>query len=265
MTHNELTYQQIEAYLNEEMSPEERAAFEQQMEQDAALAQTVALHREMNVQYHERDWAFLSSGKPTDQEAFRRFFESEEAKALKEALEEAENPSAGTKVRTLGRRNWLLLAAAAVGLLILVIGLWPRSSSPESLYRQYAQHNPLQLTQKGVEEEWLTNFENAFNAGFYEEALGLVAANQETDTLDYAVQLAIGISHLEQQQYDQAGRVFEQIAASDALLSYEGLWYLALTELKNGNEEGCRQKLEQIMAEENHPRREEARRLWGEL
>lgn len=267
MKHDEQTYQQIEAYLAGTLSEAEREAFAIQLKADAELAQALTLHREMELQYDEQDWAVLDSGSTDAQEAYQGYFQSEAAKSLQEALRKADTQigQRGGRIRSLSRRNWILLAAAVVGLLILLAGLWPRSQGTEALYQQYAQHSPLQLIEKGGEASGLALFEQRFNAKGYSAALEALTPDLNLDSANYSLQLAIGIAYLETGQFVQARQRFNRIAQSTALLREEGEWYLALTDLKEGQVEECKTRLETIVAMDHHERMDDARELLGDL
>lgn len=267
MKHDEQTYQLIEAFVLGQLSEEEQTAFRQQMDADPALAQEVALQAEMHTQLNEEDWS-LAQEKLPNQQAYTDYFASAEAKSLEQALQTAALKADETVPPTAPRKNtrrigWLLVAAVVV--LGLVVGLWPRQSNALELYQTFAQHEPIRLTNKSDESDTLTTFEQEFNKKNYAAALVAVVPDSQPDSTDNELKLAIGIAFLETGADDQARARFRQLAESTSLNREAAEWYLAMVELKAENWETLTKLLNSISQQEGHAYQLVAQKLLEEL
>ncbi len=228
---NEKDYITIEAYLSEELSATERTAFEARLattpELAAALADRRRLHEHLRAEAAEKELRD-SLSKLND-----RFFPSQKKDAV---------------VRRLGqtrRRLFTGLAAAAAIALLLIIGGRFLLPGTGSTYEQFAQHQPLSLTERGT----ATNAgaaEAAFNDERYGEAANLLAVYLQQQADDQRAKLALGISLLEENQDTQAIKIFTEIANGGSSLAPYGNWYLALAAVKRGETQAALNYLDLI-------------------
>lgn len=242
-------YELLEQYLKGELDEASRTAFEQRLERNEELAAELA--------WQQRMQAFL-----------RKNREREQLKAKLEKLgarhfqQESPQEPATTKVVPLYRRRSLQIAA---GIAILVIAGWLsiRLLNQPSLYRQYADHPSLALTEMSGEGPDVTNIEQAFNREDYATAAeGLQSYLRENPT-DTLALLYRGISLLETGRLQEATDVFTSIQNSTTDLQDLGAWYLALTYLRRGERERTREVLRGIPP--GADRYEEAQELLGRL
>jgi len=212
------------------MAPDERQAFEADVAAKPALAEELALQREM---------AALLQGQ-AQREARRQ-----QLQAL--SKEYFPTQATGSKRVMLPRRRLLWLATAAAAAVIALVLAWPFLFGP-SLYEQYAQHPPLALAEKSAEAlvDWSAT-EKAFNSGDYTTAAALLEQYLSQQPGDDLARLYLGIAELELDRYDSARRHFLALsAAEDPALKDYADWYLALSYLKAGDEAGCREVLNVI-------------------
>jgi hypothetical protein len=221
--------ERIDRYLSGMMDEQERLDFEAEAASDPALAESLALQRDME--------AFLQ-GKS------RREARQQQLRAL--GLEYFKPEQGSAKTATLPRRRLLWLAAAAAAAVIALILTWPSLFGP-SLYEQYAQHPPLALAEKSTDGlvDWSAT-EAAFNTGDYTAAAAQLEQYLAQQPEDELARLYLGISALELDRIEEARHQFLSLAAADAAVKDYADWYLALSFLKTGDEERCRELLRAI-------------------
>jgi predicted Zn-dependent protease len=215
---NERDYISIEAYLSDELSAPEKIAFEARLSTEPDLATTLAdrrlLHEHLSAEATEKDL------RATTNKLNERYFPAEKG---------------GAVVRKIGpARRWVagIVAVAAIALLVFFGGnlLTP---GPASAYEQFAQHEPLSLTERGAAAN-AAAAEAAFNAGRYVEAADLLRDYLSRQADDQRAKLALGVSLLETNRDTQAIKIFTEIAEGGSSLAPYGNWYLALAAVKRG-------------------------------
>jgi len=205
-------YHHIEQYLDGQLSAEEQQAFEARMQAEPELAGEVALLKEARQRIRFQ---------LEEEQAVNDFKDN-----LRKAMVQEETP----KRRPLFvRRKWLPIALAAAAIALILI-LWP--AGQESLYRQYAQHPRLALTERSTEQEGLAErAATQFNQGEFASALDLLNEYSQGQPNDPELRLFKGICLLEIGRTQEAIAQFEQIHNSSAINKWEGSWYLALAYL----------------------------------
>jgi tetratricopeptide (TPR) repeat protein len=256
MSLSDTQYEQIQKYLDNELEESEKIAFEQEIAENEMLAQEVALFQKLPQ--------YIGEGQSPDVDletehpqfkAYLKVFLSDESKQLENELEnigtaflQNENQETSNKVVAIYSR-WKVLSAAAV-VLVLFGSLWflMKPTSSTALYSSYVQHDAIILNQRGNEDEISKNAEELYNQGNYEAAIPLLLKVNEQN-LNFDVLLALGVSYLELDDYDNALAQFEAIGQSDAIIKDKALWYEAATYLKQNNRDLARQKLLQLQEE----------------
>ncbi|MEM9526202.1 MAG: hypothetical protein AAGA31_06305 [Bacteroidota bacterium] len=215
---NENDYIAIEAYLQGEADQEARAALEKRATEDVQFAAALAERRQLNDHLKAR-------GKEPDlrntlDQLGKKYFQSKETPVR--------------KLRPQKRKLWQRLAIAAAIALVVSLGitfLWP---SKGTTYEQFAQHQPISLTERGTGDELASQAEAAFNQERYAESADLLERYLQEQAEDQQAKLALGISLLESNQDSAAVNVFQEIAESGSSLAPYGNWYLALAAVKRG-------------------------------
>ncbi len=235
-------FEKIEAYLQNALDPEEKAAFEQQLDRDPELKKEVDLQLE------------LANAIETD--AMQA--------ALDRIHEQQFGVHAGKGQGRLIRRLRPLAVAASVALLVIA-GWWIFGNSPNSngdLYAQYYETPPGLPTNLGLEDQ--TNFNEGmvdYKLGNFTAALEqwrpLLDSFPQNDTLRFF----IGITYLETSTPDSAAMHLRQVQAiPGSSLGEEAAWYLAMVLFKDGKNEEAFSVLSSL-SEQEHPFREKAQNI----
>lgn len=225
---NEQDYILIERYLSGDLSAEERALVESRITNEPAFAAGVDDRRQLND--HLRAVAAEETLRPTLEKLGDQYF-----------------PERTAEVRNLPRRRWYgyaIAAAVAVILLVAVPLLFPAGNS----YDQFAQHEPLALTERSSGPGQAAAAEKAYNAGNYSAAIPLLQAYLDAQADDEQARLALGVSLLETDRDQEAIAIFKRIAEGQSSLAPYGNWYLALAAVKRGDDEAVRRFLDLIPA-----------------
>ncbi len=232
--------ERIDRYLSGQMSPEERRAFEAELAADESLAQELEAQREM--------WRFLQ----------RRHEREARRKQLQAIGEEFfQQPARVVPMRTRVLR-WAAVAAAVA---VLLVGYWLMRPS---LYEQFAQHPPLALVEKsGAATDDLAAAERAFNGGDYAKAAPILERWLQRHPDDDLVRIYLGIARMEMNQLEEARNLFQNLRTNDPALRDFAQWNLALSYLKEGDTEACRQALHNLS--DGSAYAEQARRLLERL
>ncbi|MEQ8705070.1 MAG: hypothetical protein RIC19_14185 [Phaeodactylibacter sp.] len=208
---NQYTFEDIEAYLAEEQTEEERRSFEADLEEDVRLQEAVKKHRLA----HQLTSAYVA----------------ERTRGQVAEVFNAHRRQKSGRVIPMGR--WA--AAAAAVLVLLVAGYWmissPQQSAP-ALVTSYFEPYPDRVTTMGSEADALTEAMAAYNAGRYEEALTLFGALPQGSLQMELLNLYTGTAALQAGQMDLAEQALAQTARSATAYAPAGQWYLALTYLQ---------------------------------
>lgn len=217
-------YKSIDLYLQNELLPEEIEAFQQRLQTDSAFAAELDMRQSMN------NYLKAKASQPALEEQ------------MKELGSQYFRPPA--KMKKLTDRRWLIgiAAAAIVGFLLWVLNPF---STPD-LYAQYAQHQPLSISEKSTAVTFAAEAEQAFNAGNYQLAYEKLASYLTAKPADNQARLAYGIAALELNNIAAAQQVFQQLQAGNSVFKSAGKWYLALSYLKTGDHVAAKSTLQQI-------------------
>jgi len=249
MNINDQTYELIEKYLGDLMSPESKVQFELKLTEDQELADLVEIFRIMPEYLNDNSIPAndFESGNPKAKEYLTEFLK-EDTKALKGQLAEKAR-SFSTEEEAKYSSPFKVWRVAAV--LIILFGaafFLFRPSESDRLYAKYADHDAISLNVRGDAGQLAQEAEMLFNKGAYQKALPvLLELNEKQESVNYDLQLAIGISQLETGDADIAMLSFIEIYNSDALIRGQALYYLALANLKKGDKTAAKQVLDRMM------------------
>lgn len=118
-------FEQIEDYLKNRLSPEERQAFEAEMAANPAIAEAVALHRDMMNAVDDQEEELMRRAPNKDELDLRELMENA-YEAFKDDNKEDELPDAPSHTGGKGKFYWF----AALALLLVAIGGWWMQRSP---------------------------------------------------------------------------------------------------------------------------------------
>ena len=244
----------LDRYLRDEMSDQERRAFEEQLSTDDALTEALALHRDT-----------LEGIRLDGSQALKRRLQAVEAALASPA------PVVVAEKKTHRRflTTWVAIAASLLTAVLLGYLFIPTASSPQELYVAYHQPfpnliNPAQRSTDNVAEETvLGRAVRAYDRAQYAEALTLFAQGDAQSDPGYT--FYYGVSYLELDQPAQAIPLLERVVQEKTGLFYEpGLWYLALAHLK-ANDPAAAKPYLHTLAEQEGDYTKEARELLKEI
>ncbi len=243
----------LDRYLRDEMSDQERRAFEQQLSTDDALTEALALHRDT-----------LEGIRLDGSQALKRRLQAVEATLASPAPVEVAEKKTHRRFLT----TWVAIAASLLTAVLLGYLFIPTASSPQELYVAYHQPfpnliNPAQRSLEANEETVLGRAVRAYDRAQYAEALTLFEQGDARSDPGYT--FYYGASYLELDQPAQAIPLLERVVQEKTSLFYEpGLWYLALAHLK-ANDPAAAKPYLQTLAEQQGDYTEEARELLKEI
>lgn len=222
----------IDAYLLGQLSPEERKAFEEAMNQHETLRQQVDEHR-----------------------------------LLIEGIEQAGNERVKARFQQLERskpyrRNIRFRMAVAASLIVLVVaGIFLFNALNRTDAQQiFASHfDPYPVIEQGTirgtnDGSELVQGLQAYEQGQYATAIDLLVPFQSANPHQTIVQFYLGLSYLANNQAERAVVVLRPLADnSDFALSEQATWYLGLAYLKTGATAKSTAIFDQLQKESNDP------------
>ncbi len=259
-------YKNIERYFNNDLTDEERLAFEERLKTSSSLREWVGIYKDLNLIDDEEEWIHFK-GDPTVLKKEAALFKDPETKVFSDQLKKwrQEQEKETPKIK----RYWLrpLITSAAAVLLIAVFLLYPKGENFSSLYDQYDNWNDLpSLTVKGDNEDAVIQLERSFKAKNYQDVIERAQDLLETsNNTTSQIRLYQGVSYIETASYDKAIMTFDTLIQSDAIDSHKGYWYKALVFLKQEQKENCVKILEIIAANPTYFKHQEAKGLLKKL
>lgn len=196
-------FEQIEAYLLDSMTTEERSRFETQLAADPSLQKELELQRQLLAIVSVE--SFNAAPKPA--------------------------PTQTAKIRSISKWYW---AAAAV--LIFISGFWffqNQTATPQKLANQYFSPDPgLPVTMSSSSQYQLYDGMVSYKEADYEKAIAIwksiATTNRQSDTLQYF----IGVAYLNRDQYNDALQQLLPLAEGNSKWKEKASWYLSITYLK---------------------------------
>lgn len=254
-----LQQENIQRYLDGEMSSEETAAFLREVEADNNLVQA------LDIAMQIRNAPFLLV-QHEDAAAIR-------AMAIKagEEWETERKAAAPAPVKKMNTRKMYWLAAATVVAVSSVWLLWTLSEntappSPDTLFARYFKMEPAPLQKP---EELRTELEQ-YEAGNYgplqELDIENIPAGRGEDDHQQIMEMAHyfkGLSSIEKGNYPDATIDLQWVISNTTQkeLKAKAEWYLALTMLKRNDRNAAVKLLESVAGNDAAPQRKEAAKL----
>ncbi len=216
----------ISRYLEQEMTAEEQASFEQKLEEDPQL--------EQELEEEVRARAAIAASAYLDRKA----------RLMARGL--AEESSA----RPLLGRPMIWAVAAVVAILIAFWGIQQvnRPLSNEDLFAQYYQAVPFQSGVRGSEEDLFEAAGNAYQAkDFSRASQELEKLLQDSNfSLRPKALYFLGLSYVERNELDKAHEAFKQVP-SGSVYGPAAQWYMALVLLKSEKREEAKKALQRVL------------------
>lgn len=225
-------YEEIEKYLNNDLSAEELSAFELQMQQDAPFAERVKLYTHI---YHDIE-------------------DSEKELQLKQILEAnskkyfQKNMNRKTAPPVIKSRQVVLMAilAAAVVLFFVFRPFFTGTQSTDEILNEYNGFQKISFAQRSQENnDTLLLIEDLYNNKNFDGALQQIFMwNSLHD--DTELRMLEGRTLLFLKKYPNALNIFEQVSKGQSSFKNEALFFLGLAYLGKGNKDSCVIKLKTI-------------------
>jgi anti-sigma-K factor RskA len=249
---NEILYESLRKYRLNQLSAEEKAAFEQQLNDDPVFAAGVAEYATMLAAIQQEGDRQLETQL------------SEQAKIL---LQTEEQPNLQTsKVRTMTTFRRILYAAAAVIVLLLVaLPFWLNnrdSQTPEQIFAAHFSVPSVPEVRDATPQAW----REAYTKGDYQQAvasLNTLLADQ-TFTQRSEASLYLGVSQLALGNASEALAAFQKVS-QDSYDWESAQWYSALALLKLGKKDEAKIIVDDIVHRSGHPHNKEAKEVFSEL
>ncbi|WP_062061666.1 tetratricopeptide repeat protein [Aquimarina longa] len=259
---------EIEKYLNQEMSSEEKNIFEEKINNSPEAKKLLELYQEMDIIYNDSDWETteitILNAKTSQYETFLK---SEKGKAITTSIRQAENEYF-TTISSPKKKYFIVYAGSIAAILIIGLFIVFQLNKPidsKSLYAEYKNWNDLpSLTVRDVNTN-LAQAERLFREKKYTNALEIFNTyHSDTNSLNPQVLLYIAIAQLELDQNKLAIENFNRLLNSDTLDAPKAHWYLALTYLKLEKIEEAKNEL-QILLKDSSNIHTAAQKLLDEL
>ncbi|MEM7371428.1 MAG: hypothetical protein AAF587_22630 [Bacteroidota bacterium] len=243
------TYLQLYQYLNEEMEPNERAAFEQKIQEDKALAQEVEFHRDvlLGVEWAEDQTLANKIAKNAAKLEEEGFFETGGGMT---SSDRNASTAATFQIRSLFRPRYYAIAASL--LVLLIIG-WFLSQSSNPYQKVYANHYEVDRT--SLQEQLTDLSKSGMATPDIDRRTQLLAALKQLELANYSqaslalknhltayptdevASLFLGQSLMQESQYNEAVRVLQPVADAAGPFQQQARWYLGLALLQADDQE----------------------------
>ncbi len=229
----------IERYLRQELSGEEREAFEQKLAEDKNLRAEVRLQQDITTGID----LFGAEGLK------RQLQQSEESATVTRSL--PANPVEPSSKPTKAARPLYFFLATAASFALVLIAVWllnPAASSQE-LYTAYFEPypnvvNPIERSE-GAPTDLAGQAMYYYEQGNYEQAISLFA---QVPVTEEAYQFYWGVSYLGAGQARDAEVKLEPLLASTSGVFYEpALWYTSLAQIQSEQTEVAKASLQQLI------------------
>ncbi|MEL7532962.1 MAG: hypothetical protein AAFN10_16715 [Bacteroidota bacterium] len=235
------TEEWIEAYLSDELSAEDRAAFSARLEADPELAQSLQASRHNML-------LFQAADRHLEKEELRQLYMQQEAK-------------------TIPFRNIAFYATIAASVLfLLVYNFYPfgeRQSYQEFAVAYYEPY-PMTVSRSGEGAEFAQMATQAYQAGDYAGAIPLLEDWQAQNEGPDIPTFYLGHSYYQTKAFAMALSEWEQITDSSPYYE-QTTWFRALAHLQMEQVEAAKEILAYIVDTGYHYQLEEAKALLEEI
>lgn len=226
---NPYSYDDIARYAENDMTAEERQAFEQALQTDTALQEQLNLYRDVHDSLKHN---FQKSDQQLGLEA-----------TLQQMRGEFFNKQSSTaKVVSINR--YLKYAMGVAAVLLIAVFLWKPWQG--DLYEQYSEIKMLDPTERGNSDSLLQKASIEFNDGHFGNASLYLNEARKQRPYDSFTEFYLGVSELKKGVPSQAKKVLEPLYNGESVYKYEAAFYMALCYLKEENKIACREWLQKI-------------------
>jgi tetratricopeptide (TPR) repeat protein len=218
----------FEAYLSNELSKDEVAAFESRLKTEPEFNQAFTTYQELS--------SFLEHK-----------FENEDATtAFQNNLKTISNAYFEKQVKpkkVIQFKPWQYAMAASVALLI---GIFMFNNFSNPSFSDYNDYETVSFTVRGEQDELFKTAEIAFNNKDFAKAEEAFKQLIEEDENNAELKLYSGISNVELNNFETADKLLADLGLGNSAYKNKATWYLALSKLKQKNEAACLEILKTI-------------------
>ncbi len=269
------TYDQIDAYLNESMSKDEKLVFEKKMQTNDLLKQEVGLNKSLKTVVKDEGWVLMDPKNVQKDEisSIRSYRRSDEFINAQEAIESSAKKFFDEKYPNKKNKNWIYYTGVvAAALLAFVVLRYTGGQDTQNLYATYSDWEQLpSLIVQGDDDQELAKAELLFEDQKYKEAIIIFntfitenSAEKNIETNPYIFSY-LGIAHLELENYQKALEYFERLQQSGMIDYSRAYWYKALLYIKKSDIIKAKEQLRLIVANNKNYNYNEAQELLEKL
>ena len=261
-------HDQIEAYLRDELSDEDKSAFEMRLNEDPGLREEFQMHQDLFNYFSESESIeVVQQPEDSDKQALVEYFRSAEAQQLKDTLARVKEQQNSGSTSPKSKRPLVvsLLAIAASIALLLVFNLYDTDPSGSQLYQAYHDWGTLPSLTVRQEANDFSAAQSNFEEGRYQESYDLLKPYYKADNTSSSILIYLGVTCLELDKMDEANVYFDQLINSDAVDFSKGYWYKTLGLLKQDKTTEAVKLLEGIKDEKDYYHYDKAMELLERL
>lgn len=238
--------EQITRYLEGMMTSEEMSSFEDQLLSDTELKKEFDLYKAIDNHYQGISDPISQT---VDTSTLETYFKSDEAKSIKDSLERVGKMYNSNKQSFKFPR---MIAASVIGLMICISGYFLLKK--DNLYNEYYSSSDLpSLVSRGSDNTILEQTVVAFNNKEYDKVIDLSNDYTANNTIvNVNVYVYRGLAYSELGDISNAIQEFNKLITSDSIDSSKGLWFMAMTYLKNDNQEQAKQVLKKVVEDQEN-------------
>ena len=235
-------YEQFDSYVNGELKGDELVAFEEAVKNNDKLMEDLTLYKTMDRTFreHYRNKDKVERLRKTLSSLNADFFEQEGQKA---------------KVVRMQPRNRFLKWAVAAVVILLASFFIPRFfTAPAPSYADLMRMPSASFTEMGVDADQniLAKAEKAFNGKDYNQVINLLKPYVERHPDNVTTAFYLALANMETGHTQEAESALKTLSQGESVYATEAVWYLALLELKRGNEAAFRTYLKRIPEGSQH-------------
>lgn len=214
-------------YIEGDLSPEERQAFEAALQTDASLAASLALYREVETVLQQR--------LPADAGVT----------ALRERMEELKKVHFAKGPKRIPVIRYITGFAAAAAIIVFAIVLWPRGDYMD----RFGGTQMVSSAERGDgADSLLQQAAVYFNKGQFDRALPLLQKSVAADSSNTMALFYRGVAQLHMHAIDAGRQDLERVYNTESIFRYEAAFYTALSYAQQKNAIAAREWLDKIPA-----------------
>ncbi|AJR03123.1 tetratricopeptide repeat protein [Siansivirga zeaxanthinifaciens] len=222
----------FESYLSNELPADEIATFEKRLKTDAAFHSAFELYKEtaLFLEKHIENEVATETFKKNLQKISDKHFVN-----LNNGLN-----------KTANKKLFNLFKYAAAASIVLMVGIFTIGNLMSPDYSDYSNYEPISLTVRGENDALLKTAETSFNNKDFEKAESAFKSILVLDNNNAEIKLYSAIANLELNNYNLAEELLVSLQNGNSVFKNKATWYLALSKLKQGEEEYCIEILKTI-------------------